>query len=65
VCADVGLRWLEVELVRASACHSDEARARPSDDARAGKRHIFDDPGVGTSHAPSIEADKVLEDFLF
>jgi hypothetical protein len=75
VCVDVGTQGLEVELVRVSArwglvrsshgekCRSHEAGARPTDDMRVGRRHRFDDPGAGPSHAPLVEADEVLEDF--
>jgi hypothetical protein len=74
---DVGLRGREVEVVAELARQGlvrppqvgerrwrDEASVRPMDDVRDERRHIFDDPGAGPSHAPLVEVGKVLEDFL-
>jgi hypothetical protein len=44
-------------------CRRDEAGVRPVDADRAGRRHRYDDPGAGPSHAPPTEASRVLEDF--
>jgi hypothetical protein len=44
-------------------CRRDEAGARLADVDRPGRRHRYDDPGVGPSHAPPTEASRVLEDF--
>jgi hypothetical protein len=80
VCADVGLRRWEVELVRALAhqmpvrplqgeswvgerFQRDEVGVRLTDDERYGRRHKYDDPSAGPSHASPIEVDGVLEDF--
>jgi hypothetical protein len=43
-------------------CQRDKACVRPADDERAGRRHRFDDPSAGPSHAPSVEADEMLEE---
>jgi hypothetical protein len=72
VCADVAPRGREVELRRASARQEPErppgegrglerdvgedVMARPADPERAARRHRFDDPGAGPSHAPPADA---------
>jgi hypothetical protein len=40
----------------------EEVEARIASDERASKRHHFDDPGVGPSHAPLVEAGGDFED---
>jgi hypothetical protein len=35
---------------------------RPTDDERVARRHHFDDPGAGPSHAPPTEARGEFED---
>jgi hypothetical protein len=79
VCADVGPRGCEVELLRASARQElgrppwggprvgerrrrEDVEVRPAEDERAVRRHRFDDPGVGPSHAPPADAGADFED---
>jgi hypothetical protein len=64
VCADVAPHGHEVEFRRASARQESErlprgerhrcedAVVRPTEPERAARRHRFDDPGAGPSHAP-------------
>jgi hypothetical protein len=40
----------------------EDAGARPVDDERVARRHPFDDPGVGPSHAPLAEVGGEFED---
>jgi hypothetical protein len=40
----------------------EDAKARPADPERAARRHRFDDPGVGPSHAPPADAGVDFED---
>jgi hypothetical protein len=73
-CADVAPRGCEVELQRASARQEPErlswgerrrredAAVRPAEPERAVRRHRFDDPGVGPSHALPVVAGADFED---
>jgi hypothetical protein len=36
---------------------------RPGDDDRVARRHRYDDPSAGPSHAPSAEAGGEFDDF--
>jgi hypothetical protein len=67
VCADLAPRGREVELYRPPVQPEgrpprgerrgrDEAAGRPADAARPARRHRFDDPGAGPSHAPPAAA---------
>jgi hypothetical protein len=75
VCADLAPRGHEVELYRPSVQLEgrpprgerrkwDEAAGRPADPARPARRHRFDDPGAGPSHAPPAAAGGELDDIL-
>jgi hypothetical protein len=46
------------------ATSRDEVGLRPTDEARDGRRNRYDYPGAGPSHAPQVEVDGELEDFL-
>jgi hypothetical protein len=64
----------EVELKRASACRElerlpqgerrrrEDTAVRPAKPERAARRHWFDDPGAGPSHAPPVAAGVDFED---
>jgi hypothetical protein len=68
----VAPRGHEVELQRASVQRElerlphgerrrrDEAAGRPAEPERAARRHRFDDPGAGPSHAPPAAAGVIL-----
>jgi hypothetical protein len=58
-CADVAPRGREVELQRAperpprgERRRREDVAVRPAEPERAARRHRFDDPGAGPSHAP-------------
>jgi hypothetical protein len=76
VCADVAPRRHEVELRRASARQEPERSsrvgerhqredvgARLANPKREMRRHRFDDPGVGPSHAPPADAGENFKTF--
>jgi hypothetical protein len=42
----------------------DKVGASSDDDERAGRRHRYDDPSAGSSHASSAGTDGEFEDFL-
>jgi len=42
---------------------SDEVFERLDDDERAGRRHRYDDPGAGPSHAAPTRGDREFKDF--
>jgi hypothetical protein len=73
-CADLAPHGRKVELYRASAHGEpeipprggrrrwDEAAGGPADPERPTRRHRFDDPGAGPSHAPPAEARVDVDD---
>jgi hypothetical protein len=77
VCADVGPRGCEVEMIRVSArpelgrppwererCRHKNVEVRPASDERGARRHHFDGLGDGPSHAPPSEAGGDFEDIF-
>jgi hypothetical protein len=50
----------QVESRVRERCQRDEVGAMPSDEVRTNMRCIFDDPDVGPSHVPWVEASKGL-----
>jgi hypothetical protein len=73
-CADVAPHGREVEWPRAPVQRNlerlphgerrrrDEATGRPAEPERAARRHRFDDPGAGPSHAPPTVAGVDFDD---
>jgi hypothetical protein len=68
-CADVAPRGREVELQRAperlprgERRRREDVAVRPAEPERAARRHRFDDPGAGPSHAPPAAAGVDFED---
>jgi hypothetical protein len=73
-CVDVAPRGREVEFQRASdrwelerlsrgeRCRQEDATRRLVEPERAARRHRFDDPGAGPSHAPSAAARVDFDD---
>jgi hypothetical protein len=76
-CADVAPRGCEVEMQRVPVCREPErlphGERRRRDDAsgqlaepeRAARRHRFDDPGAGPSHAPPAVARVEFDDIRY
>jgi hypothetical protein len=67
-CADVAPRGHEVELQRAlerpprgERRRCEDVTVRPAELERAVRRHQFDDPGAGPSHAPPVVAGANFE----
>jgi hypothetical protein len=52
-----------VELRAGERQRREDARMRPSDEDRVARRHRYDDPGAGPSHAPPAKDGGEFDDF--